>query len=87
MDNVIVTLKTVNAKYKTRWFTIIAVTADNRFSALKKYPDFLELGITLNLTAKDEHKLCVERFNRTIKEKFQMCMAGTKFTKLSKEWW
>ena len=42
------------------------------------------MEITLNLTAEDKHEPHIERFNRTIKEKCRMCIAGTPFAKLPK---
>ena len=55
MDNVITALKIINVKYRVRRFKIIAAAADNGYSTLENNPDFLELNITLILTADDEH--------------------------------
>ena len=82
MNNVVIALKVVSAIYKERGFIIAAAEADNGFSALKHNPDFIDLKITLNLSADDEHEPCIERFNRTIKEKCRMGFAGEPFTKL-----
>jgi len=84
MDNVVNALKVINTKYRSRGFKIIAAAADNGFSALENNTEFLELNITLNLTAEDEHEPYIERFNRTIKEKCRMGIAGVPFTKLPK---
>ena len=82
MDNVIAALKAVKSKYEAREFKIIAIAANNGFKSLKNNSGFLELDITLNVTADDEHEPYIERFNRTIKEKCCMGIAGTPFTKL-----
>ena len=52
-NNVMIPLKVVNATYKSRGFTIVVVAADNGYNALEHNPKFIELQITLNLTAED----------------------------------
>ena len=84
MENVVTALQVIKSKYKSRGFTIIAMTADNGFSALANNPDFINMEIVLNLTADDEHGPHIKRFNRTIKDKCRMSIAGTPFTKLPK---
>ena len=69
MDTVVAALKAIISKYEARGSKLISATADNGFKALETNPDFPELNITLNLTADNEHKPYVERFNRIIKEK------------------
>ena len=58
MANIVIALKIVQSKYEVRGFRIISAAADNGFKALEADPDFLELGITLNVTANDEHVHC-----------------------------
>ena len=84
MDNVVTVLKTVPAIYRPRVFNVLAVAADSGFTDLKTNPDFIELKITLNLIAEDEHEPYVEKFNRTIKEMCRIGLAGVPFTKLPK---
>ena len=84
MGNVVMALKMIAATYRSREFTLVAAAADNRFSALANNPQFIELQITLNLTAEDEHELHIERVNRTIKEKCRMRIEGVPFTTLPK---
>lgn len=52
-NNVMMALKVVNATYKSRGFTIVVVAADKGYNALEHNPKFIELQITLNLTAED----------------------------------
>ena len=84
MDNVLIALRVIASTYESRVFKIMAIAADNGFSALENNPGFIVIEITLNLTAEDEHEPYVERFNRTIKEKCRMCIAGIPFVKLLK---
>ena len=83
INNVMISIKVVSATYKSRGSTIVTVVADNGFSALDHNPEFIELQITLNLTAMDEHEPYIERFNETIKNS-RMGIVGVPFTKLPK---
>ena len=67
MENVLIALKVITSTYESRGFKILAIAADNGFSALANDPDFIDMKITLNLTAENEHEPYIERFNRTIK--------------------
>ena len=85
MENVVTVLQIVNAVYKSRGFTIVAAAADNGFSVLRHHVKFIETQIKLNLTADDKHEPYIERFNRTIKERYRMGITGVSFIKLRKK--
>ena len=51
---------------------------------MQQHEGFFALEIVLNLMAEDEHEPYSERFNRTIKDKSRMGIAGTPFKKLPK---
>ena len=74
----------MNAVYKSRGFTIVAAAVDNGFSALKHHVKFIDMKINLNLMAEDEHEPYIERFNRTITERYRMGIVGLPFIKLPK---
>ena len=63
---------------------MVASAADNGFPALENKLDFIEMRITLNLTAEDEHESHIKRLNSTIKERCRMGIAGLTFTTLPK---
>ena len=84
MENVVTVLQIVNVVYNSRGFTVVTTAANNGFSALKHHAKFIEIKIKLNLMAEDEHEPYIERFNRTIKERCRMGIAGVPFTKLPK---
>ena len=54
--------------YTTRGFKILVIVADYEFEAMQQDEDFIRTEITLNTTSDDEHKQCIERFNRFLKE-------------------
>ena len=84
MEHVMLALRIVVGKYFSRGFVVMAVGADNGFAALAENEEFLTLGITLNLTAEDEHEPYIEQFNRRIKERCRMIFAGIPFLSLPK---
>ena len=63
---------------------MIAIAADSGFKAMKTNSEFIELKITLNITAEDEHEPYIKRFNRTLNEMYRMGIAGVPFTILPK---
>ena len=44
MDNVCVAVEIMMGKYRARGFSVIAIVADNGFSALKNHPKFIKLN-------------------------------------------
>ena len=72
MHHLLEALKVIVAKYRVRGFSVLPIACDNGFMALENNVDFLTIETALNFTAEDEHRLHIERFNRTIKEKIRM---------------
>ena len=60
-------LTTVCKSYGARGFTVKVINADNEFECLRG--DLMALGITLNVTAVNEHIPEMERRFRVIKER------------------
>ena len=82
IDHVLIALKTIVGKYQARCFIVISIAVDNGFAALREYPGFLALEVTLNLTSEDDHEPHIERFNRTLKKRCRMIYASIPFLRL-----
>jgi len=60
-------LKQVIDAYEARGFKIQQILADRQFEHARKHIEMM--GITLNITSRDEHVQEIERFIRTVKER------------------
>ena len=84
IPTLITILKTKKAIYQVRGFNIIAIATDNAFEPMKQNLDFIDLKIPLNITSEDEHEPYIERFNRTLKERYRMCFATLPFRQITR---
>ena len=73
-------IQSITAKYKARGFTVRTIFADNQFECLRN--DLMELEITLNVTAADEHEPFIERSIRTMKERVRCIFNNTPFKRV-----
>ena len=78
-------LDTVKAVYVVQGFNVTAAASDNTFAPMREDPNFILLNININiiiiinLTFEAEHERFVNRFNRTLKERYWMCFSTLPF--------
>lgn len=70
----------IKASYATRGFTANRAMGDNEFEALR--PGLAEMGIMLNVVARDEHVPEIERHIRTVKERCRAIYNTLPFTRI-----
>jgi hypothetical protein len=68
-DTIITEIKRLANFYKERDFTVSLVLADDQFENIRN--DVLDLGISLNITGRDEHVPEGKRYIRMLKERIR----------------